>query len=70
MAEVASGERRGRGEERACVSHKGSLHEQDVKFRVCTYPFGCPVNLSQRMVTLLICPHAAKWPWISSGVDA
>ena len=32
------------------------------------YPFGWPVNLSQRMVMRLMVPHAWKWAWISSAV--
>jgi hypothetical protein len=35
---------------------------------VPTYPLGCPVNLSQRMVMRLMVPHAWKCDCSSSGV--
>lgn len=33
-----------------------------------TYPLGCPVNLSRRIVTRLMEPQLWKWACISSGV--
>lgn len=33
-----------------------------------THPFGCPVNLSHKIVTRLMLPQDEKCCWISSGV--
>lgn len=52
-----------------CEPQEKGKHRKDSnrKIAIHTHPFGCPVNLSNKIVTLLIDPQLWKCAWISSG---